>query len=159
MNWSTAQLAEVYKQRGEACPVQTACGDGRKQHKYHAQPVTIDGHRFASGLEARHYQSLKIAAEKGWITDLELQPRFILQEKLKLPSGATQRSIFYVADFRFKQDGRDVIVDVKAGDHPIKLPNGRIYDPRTPMFKLKQKLFRLKYPEIDLQIWGREEKL
>ena len=144
MNWTTAQVVEVYKQRGEPCPVQQACGDGRKQHKYHAQPVTIDGHRFDSTLEAQHYQSLKIAAEKGWITDLELQPRFVLQEKLKLPSGATQRAIVFKADFRFKQDGKVVVVDSKGME--------------TPMFKIKQKLFRLKYPEIDLQIWGKEKR-
>ena len=158
MSWSTAQVAEVYKGRGVPCPVQAACGDGRKPHKYHAQPVMIDGHRFDSSLEARHYFSLKIAQEQGWITDLELQPRFILQPKLKLPSGATQRAITYVADFRFKQDGRDVVVDVKAATHRIKLANGRSFDPLGPMFRIKQKLLKVKYPEIDLQIWGKEKQ-
>jgi len=142
MSWTLAQLAAEYKRRGMPCPIQDACGDGRRQHKHHAQPVTIDGHRFASTLEARHYQTLKIANEKGWITGLELQPRFVLQEKLKLPSGKAQRAIVYVGDFRFTQDGRDTVVDSK----------GQL----LPMFLLKQKLFRVKYPEIDLQIWGKD---
>ena len=143
MNWSTKDLAEVYKRRGVPCPVQDACGDGRKPHKYHAQPVTISGHRFDSTLEARHFQSLQIAAEQGWITDLELQPRFVLQEKLRLPSGRTQRAIIFKGDFRFKQEGRDIVVDSKGFN--------------TPMARIKHKLFRLKYPEIDLQIWGKEK--
>ena len=142
MNWSTKDLAEVYKRRGEPCPIQQACGDGSKPHKYHAQPVTIDGHRFDSALEGRHYASLRIAQEQGWITDLELQPRFVLQEKLKLPSGKTQRAIFYKADFQFVRvgDARKIVVDVKG------FP--------TPLFRIKEKLFRLKYPEVELEIWG-----
>jgi len=143
MNWSTAQVADVYKRRGDPCPVQTACGDGLKPHKYHAQPVTIDDHRFDSILEARHYQALKILAEKGRISNLELQPRFVLQPKFKLPSGRTQRAIVFKGDFRFTENGRDTVVDSKGFE--------------TPMFRLKQKLFRVKYPEIDLQIWGKEK--
>jgi hypothetical protein len=141
-NWNTSELADVYKRRGVPCPIQDACGDGRKQHKYHAQPVTIDGHRFDSTLEARHFQALKIAAEKGWISDLELQPQFVLQEKLRLPSGKIQRAIVFKGDFRFKRDGLDICVDSKGFE--------------TPMFKIKRKLFRVKYPDVHLQVWGKE---
>ncbi len=138
-NWSTKDLAAVYKQRGVPCPIQDACGDGRRGHKYHAQPVTIDGHRFPSGLEARHYVTLKLAQEQGWITNLVLQPRFVLQEKLKLPSGATQRAIVYVADFQFVRDGVTVTVDVKGVENPV--------------FRMKRKMFTLKYPELTLEVW------
>lgn len=143
MSWTTAQVVEVYKRHGIPCAVQQACGDGRKLYKYHNQPVTIDGHRFDSTLEARHYQTLKIAAENGWISNLELQPRFVLQPKLTLPNGKTQRAIVYVGDFRFtRKDGQDTVVDSKG----ILLPT----------FLLKLKMFRSQYPLIDLQIWGKE---
>jgi len=156
MNWTLAQLASEYKRRGVPCPIQDACGDGRSHSKYYAQQVTIDGHRFASGAEAQHYQALKVAADQGWITDLVLQPRFVLQPKVKLPSGKTQRAVVYVGDFRFMRDGKDIVVDVKAATGRLKLRDGRSFDPLHPMFRLKQKLFRVKYPEIDLQIWGKD---
>jgi hypothetical protein len=142
LNWSTAQLVDAYKRQGIPCAIQQACGDGRKPHKYHAEPVTIDGHRFDSKLEARHYYTLKIAAEKGWISDLTLQPKFVLQPKMKLASGKTQRAIVYKGDFQFVRDGKTVVVDVKS--EPTK----------TAAFRIKWKMVQALHPEIQWETWG-----
>lgn len=50
----------------------------QKRHKYHAQPTTVDGIRFASKAEAKRYGELKLLAKAGEIRDLRLQPRFVL---------------------------------------------------------------------------------
>ena len=54
-------------------------------------------------------------------------------------SGKTYRKIEYIADFlvTFK-NGEQVVYDVKGY--------------ATPVFQIKQKLFRFKYPELDLRI-------
>jgi hypothetical protein len=143
-HWNTAQVAEAYCRQGLQMPqaIAAACGDGEPTNKFGVAPKenrTVNGITFASAREAEHYQCLKLAQQRGWIADLELQPRFLLQPRLKLPSGKTQRSIVYVADFRFVRNGKIVVVDVKGME--------------TPVFRMKRKMFNLKYPNIALEIW------
>jgi len=52
------------------------------QNKYHNQPVTIDGIRFASKREGKRYSELKLLEQAGSITDLKLQPRFPIRHNL-----------------------------------------------------------------------------
>lgn len=87
----------------------------RKPNKYKAQKAKIDGHTFDSQAEARRYQQLKILKQAGKITDLELQPRFALEVGGVSIKTAKGRQRFYVADFRYKnEDGEEVIEDVKG---------------------------------------------
>jgi hypothetical protein len=119
-------------------PIQTACGDGRPS-KYNAQRVQVDGRWFASKAEARGYQVLKILEAAGKITNLKLQPRYVLQAGFRDGDGKWVRSVTYVADFEFMRDGKRVAVDVKGV--------------QTPAFRIKAKLFATRYPEIALEIW------
>jgi hypothetical protein len=137
--WTTADIAQVYRQRGETCPVETACGDGR--HKFGVSDKserTVDGIVFASKLEARRYQELAFMQKCGSISELELQPRYLLQDAFAESSGKRHRKAEYVADFRYKDAfGRTVVEDAKGM--------------KTPLYRMKLKMFRLKYPAVDFR--------
>jgi hypothetical protein len=89
--------------------------------KFHAQPTFIDGQRFDSKGEAGRYQELKLLEAAGVITDLERQIKYALVVNgVKL--GA------YVADYRYKENGQQVVEDFK----------GVV----TPVYRLKKKLMK-----------------
>lgn len=48
----------------------------KRQNKYNARKVTIDGIVFHSGKEGRRYSALKLLIRAGEIKDLKLQPRY-----------------------------------------------------------------------------------
>lgn len=81
----------------------------KKPSKYRNKPVAIDGHRFASQLEAKRYRELKLLERAGEIAELELQPR--------IPITINGRHVCtYVADFRYrdKRNGSTVHEDAKG---------------------------------------------
>lgn len=47
-----------------------------RPNKYKAKKTVIDGYTFASGLEARRYNELKLLLRAGAIRDLEMHPVF-----------------------------------------------------------------------------------
>ena len=106
-------------------------------NKYHNKKVQIDMYMFDSIAESRRYKELKLLERAGVISELELQPRFLLQEGFK-KNGKTFRKIEYIADFQYIEDGRLVIEDVKGKE--------------TEVFKLKRKLFEHEYPDYELKI-------
>ena len=53
---------------------------GRRESKYHNEPVTVKGIRFDSKKEARRYLQLTDAVREGLISDLRLQQDVTLQE-------------------------------------------------------------------------------
>jgi len=95
-------------------------------HKYGAEPVEIDGHRFPSKREGRRYGELKMLVQAGEITELELQPKYplglpdnpILLKSRGYPNG---RQAAYFADFKYTdtRTGSEVIEDVKGMDTPL----------------------------------------
>jgi hypothetical protein len=90
-----------------------------KKSKYNAIPVVIDGRRFASRREGARYIALQALEREGVIRDLECQPRYsIAFDGVKICT--------YVADFRYVQDGKTIVEDVKGV--------------RTSVYKLKSKL-------------------
>ena len=99
--------------------------------KYRARKTIIDGIQFDSKKEANRYCELNLLESAGEIKNLQLQPRFILQESFKY-QGKTERKIEYVADFMYEEkDGQVVVEDTKGY--------------RTDVYKLKRKLFLKKY--------------
>jgi hypothetical protein len=79
-----------------------------KRNKFNAQPVTIDGHRFASKKEGDRYCTLKIMQQQKVIRGLTLQPRFTL-----MVNGSFCGT--YIGDFRYwTNEGRIVVEDVKS---------------------------------------------
>lgn len=105
--------------------------------KYHNKKVQIDMYVFDSIAESKRYKELALMEKAGLISQLELQPRFLLQEGFK-KNGKTYRKIEYIADFMYLQDGKIIIEDVKGK--------------QTDVFKLKYKLFEHKYPQYELKI-------
>jgi hypothetical protein len=83
--------------------------------KYGNKKTVIDGITFDSQKEGARYQQLKILLRAGKITDLELQPKFTLQAAFKAPWGETIRAITYYADFAYKNDlGEQIVEDAKG---------------------------------------------
>lgn len=105
--------------------------------KYHNKKTQIDMYVFDSIAESIRYKQLVLLEKSGYISNLKLQPRFLLQEGFR-KNNKTYRKIEYVADFMYCQDGQTIIEDVKGKE--------------TEVFKLKHKLFEYKYPEYELKI-------
>lgn len=106
-------------------------------NKYRNKKVQIDRYVFDSIKEGQRYRELAILERAGKISNLELQPRFLLQESFK-KNGKTYRKIEYVADFQYIENGKTIVEDVKGM--------------QTDVFKLKHKLFEKKYPNLELKI-------
>ena len=106
-------------------------------NKYYNQKIIIDGHEFPSKKEGNRYLELKLLQRAGEISNLELQPKFILQESFK-KKGKTYREISYIADFKYIENGQVVVEDVKGM--------------KTDVFQLKHKLFEYRYPDLELRI-------
>jgi len=107
-----------------------------KKHKYNAKPIEFDGFKFDSKKEAKRYLELKVLERAGVISNLILQPKFLLQDSFKY-KGKTQRAIFYIADFEYIKDGKRIVEDVKGV--------------KTEVYKLKKKLFLKKYPQVEFK--------
>lgn len=101
--------------------------------KYCSTSITIDGHTFPSRKEADFYSELKIRERAGEISDLVLQPRFLLQDSFEY-HGKVYSKMEYVADFQYVENGRIVVVDTK----------GFV----TDVYRLKKKLFLYKYGSL-----------
>lgn len=93
---------------------------GSKAHKYGAVRTTVDNIRFASRLEAARYGELKLLLKAGQITDLELQPRFVLTIRRTLCSPVKLGT--YIADFRYldMETSAEIFEDVKGFDVPLQ---------------------------------------
>ena len=107
------------------------------QSKYNNKKTQIDMYVFDSVKEAKRYKELKLLERAGEISNLELQPRFLLQDSFK-KNGRTYRKIEYIADFKYIEKGRTIVEDVKGL--------------QTDVFKIKHKLFEKIYPELELKI-------
>jgi hypothetical protein len=99
----------------------------KRRSKYGAVAVYINGIRFASKREAARYCELLLMLKAGKISDLTLQPVF------KFPCG-----IKYKADFAYTENGKQVNEDVKG------------FEPAT--FRLKMKMFKHHFPNVELRI-------
>lgn len=110
--------------------------------KYHNTKTVADGIKFDSKLEAERYAQLKMMERAGVIRDLELQPEYELIPSFR-KGGKTWRRTVYKADFRYILcDGdKTIIEDVKGSTAVI-----------TDVFRLKQKLFEYRYPELTIKI-------
>ncbi len=135
-----SDAAALYVRAGLVPPPELATPSGFEKI-VNTKRKTIDGREFRSALEADAYQLLKVWQRAGHISDLELQPRFLLQASFQRHL-VTIRGMHYTADFRFVRDGRTVIVEAKGF--------------RTQAFNLRRKLFLRKFPDLDYEIWDRK---
>jgi len=105
--------------------------------KYNNTKTQVDMYVFDSAKEARRYKELALLERAGEIQNLELQPRFLLQEGFK-KNNKKWRKLEYVADFKYIENGKTIVEDVKGFE--------------TKEFKIKRKLFEYKYPDLELKI-------
>lgn len=71
-------------------------------NKYKNKKTQVDMYVFDSIAESKRYKELALLQRAGEIQNLELQPRFLLQESFK-KNGKTYRKIEYIADFSYCQ--------------------------------------------------------
>lgn len=102
----------------------------RERSKYHARETVIDGITFDSRREADRYLVLKSMEKDGLIENLRRQVRYELVPAFDV-DGKHYRPVFYVADFVYVEDGKEIVEDVKGM--------------RTDTYKLKSKLFARRY--------------
>lgn len=93
---------------------------GKKRHKYNAQKTDVGCITFDSKAEAKHYCELLIREKAGEITDLELQPSFLLTVK-DFYTGEYVTIAKCKLDFMYwdVQQSKSIVVDVKGVDTPI----------------------------------------
>lgn len=108
-----------------------------KYNKYRNKKVIYSDIKFDSIVEKDRYIYLKAKEEKGLIKGLELQKKFLLQDKFNY-KGKVVRAIHYIADFYYIENDIEVVEDVKGIE--------------TDAFKLKEKLFKNKYHHIDFYV-------
>jgi len=116
-----------------------------KKNKHRNIRIIIDGIKFQSIKEAERYSELKLQEHCGFISDLERQPVFLLQDKFK-HNAKSYRDIRYFADFKYIKDGKEIIEDVKAWDEKKQ----KFIE--TDVFKLKKKMLLKRYPGINFII-------
>ena len=106
-------------------------------NKYRNKKVIVDDYIFDSIQESKRYKELKLLLRAGQIQNLELQPHFLLQDSFR-KNGRTYRKIEYIADFKYIENGKTIVEDVKGI--------------QTDVFKIKHKLFEKIYPDLVLRI-------
>ena len=121
-----------------------------KKNKYGVSPKeqrTYNGIVFDSKAEMKRYKELVLLQSTGNISNLALQPEFVLQEPF-IYQGKKYQAIKYKADFSYYEwnvdkygmkhiFGKTIIEDVK----------GR----KTKEYQIKKKLLLAKYPDINFR--------
>lgn len=103
--------------------------------KYRAVKVDIDGIKFASHKEAERYIFLRSLVQKGAIDNLELQKKYELIPKHTKANGKIERACYYLADFVYNRNGKQIVEDVKG------YKGGGAY----AVYKIKRKLMLDRY--------------
>lgn len=100
--------------------------------KYNNKKITLDGKTFDSKKEAERYKVLKMLENANIISNLSRQVPFEL-----IPKQKDERAVKYIADFMYVETktGKIIVEDVKGY--------------RTDVYKIKRKLFKLRYPEYE----------
>lgn len=100
--------------------------------KYHNKKcICSQGHSHDSKKEAKRCNELHILQKMRYISNLEIQRKFTLIESRKYEDMPDERSVSYVADFCYMQDGKLIVEDAKGY--------------RTKDYIIKRKIFKDKY--------------
>ena len=138
--------------------------------------TTIDGRTFDSKMESEYYLYLKAEKKAGRVKSFICQPEYILQPKFFVINGVcvTEDHPRYkelnkqrLAWNKTNPDSQIKIVQAikYRSDFEVTYADGskKTIDPKgikTADFKLKEKMLRFKYPEIDFMcvIWDNPTK-
>lgn len=128
MNWTQQQYDDYLKRQGKKVEKPA------KEQKYNNNGTWYDGLYFRSQLELKRYCQLKLLFNAKEITGFVCQPEFILQE-----GNEKNRAITYKADFLvLNNDGTYEVEDTKGME--------------TEQWKRTYKMFKLRYPKLELKI-------
>lgn len=129
------EYEDYLKRQGKHNPLQAPVAEAEpKKQKYRNNRVNVDGILFDSQKEADRYSELKLLLKSGIIRGFCRQPEFILVE-----GNEVDKAIKYKADFIvFYPDGSAEIEDTKGYE--------------TQEWKRTYKMFRLKYPDLELKV-------
>lgn len=105
--------------------------------KYHAEKCEIGGMKFDSKKEARRWAELYAMEQRGEISDLQTQVKFVLIPAQRepdvigpkggiKPGRVIEKEAAYLADFVYTKNGEQVVEDTKGM--------------RTDVYRLKRKL-------------------
>ena len=123
----------------------------RRRTKCGNRKTSVDGIEFDSIKEARRYTELKLLQQAGRIAELELQKEFELipaqyeyfprygktGKRLQDGKRCIEKSCVYKADFAYKQDGLQIVEDVKGYRDPASAAYAK--------FVIKRKLMLWRY--------------
>lgn len=101
-------------------------------NKYHNIKTYLNGEKFDSRKEASRWKELCLMQRAGLITNLNRQVNYILIPSQYIDGKCVERSVSYVADFVYKQNGELIVEDTKGK--------------KTPEYVIKRKLM--------LQVYG-----
>ena len=83
--------------------------------KYNNKKITVDGQIFDSKKEASRYKELLMLEKAGVIKNLSRQVKFVLIPSQRDENGKViERECSYKADFKYEEDGKTVVEDVKG---------------------------------------------
>lgn len=91
---------------------------------------------FDSKKEALRFDKLLLLAKQGIIKNLVLQPEFEIIPSVK-HNNKTLCKIKYIADFKYEQNNKTIIEDVKGF--------------KTDVYNLKKRLFLLQNPDLEFK--------
>lgn len=86
----------------------------RSNAKYGNRKVTADGHTFDSRKEYRRFCELRLLEKAGEVADLRRQVRFELLPAQRIDGKVVERSVTYIADFTYTENGQTVVEDTKG---------------------------------------------
>jgi len=86
----------------------------RKRLKYRNIPITVNGIKFDSKAEYKRFVELESLQKAGKISNLQMQKDFELQPSFQDNQGEKRRSIKYIADFVYKENGAIIVEDLKS---------------------------------------------
>lgn len=108
-----------------------------KASKYRNVKTVVDGHVFASKKEARRYRELRYLCKVGEINDLQIHPIYWLDFNGHVICK-------YVADFSYITKGEVIASDGKRTPEVV-VEDVKSKPTKTPVYRLKAKLFRAIY--------------
>lgn len=109
-----------------------------KNSKYGAIKTKIGDIVFDSKIEASFYVRLTLLLRAKQISEIVLQPSFLLQEEFRDQFNCVHKSIFYRGDFKVVfSDGIAKIYDTKGF--------------KTEEYRIKKKLLLKRYPHLILE--------
>jgi len=103
--------------------------------KYGNVKVTFDGIVFDSKKERERFIDLRMLERAGKIENLELQPEYEL-----IPKSRTERAVKYRGDFRYIENGKVIVEDVKS-----------TATAKDKAYIIKRKLMKWRCPDVEFR--------